>query len=136
MTTFFSPDIAEFRSWHVGLTEEKISDVALEGLWDVVKTLLGDGEGNFPYTESEVKPITYAALCHLATLQTDNNSQPGRVASAGEGSVSASFENIQTKSEIGAWWNLTKCGALFWVLTLKYRVGCKLYTGKSQHPWG
>ena len=62
MTTFFSPDIAEFRSWYVGLTEEKISDVALEGLWDVVKTLLGDGEGNFPYTESEVKPITYAAL--------------------------------------------------------------------------
>lgn len=134
--TPFRLEISEFRLMYPGLTAEVINDSTLEALWGVVSTLLGDGEGNFIYPSPANKAILYAALCHLATLHTSALDQPGRVASASEGSVSTSFENIQVKSEQGQWWNLTKCGALFWTLTQRWRVGSKVYCGSNYHPWG
>ena len=134
--TSFELDISKFRAIYTGLTECAISDESLENLWCVIVTQLGDGKGNFPYPAPANQAILYAALCHLATLQTDGLNQPARIASAGEGSVSTSFENLQVRSEQGQWWNLTKCGALFWVLTQKYRVGCRFYAGNHYHPWG
>lgn len=134
--TPYTLDIEDFRKVYPGLSEEVISDEGLENLWAVVSVQLGDGEGNFPYSPKTIKPILYAALCHLATLQTSDSNQPGRVASASQGSTSVSFENLQVKSETGQWWNQTKCGALFWVLTQRYRTGCKLYRGSNYHPWG
>lgn len=129
-------DIEAFRAFYPGLTEEVISDAELENLWGVLCVQLGDGEGNFPYPEATIKQILFAALCHLATLATNDMNQPGRIASASQGSVSASFENIQIKSETGQWWNQTKCGALFWVLTQRYRTGCRFYHTRKYHPWG
>lgn len=136
MMTPFKLDLPTFRKMYPGLTEDVISDVELLTLWGVVDALLGDGEGNFPYPESSIQTILYAALCHLATLETNGMNQPGRIASATEGSVSTSFENIKIQSEVGEWWNQTKCGALFWVLTKRYRVACRFYGGLKFHPWG
>ena len=118
MMTPFKLDLPTFRKMYPGLTEDVISDVELLTLWGVVDALLGDGEGNFPYPESSIQTILYAALCHL------------------EGSVSTSFENLKIQSETGEWWNQTKCGALFWVLTKRYRVACRFYGGRKFHPWG
>ncbi|MDY3115978.1 MAG: DUF4054 domain-containing protein [Sutterella sp.] len=131
MNTPFSFDIAEFRERYPGLTEAKISDGALNGCWDDVKALLADEEGNFPYPPSKIKPILFAALCHMATLATNDRDQPGRITSATEGSVSVSFEALQIKSETGQWWQQTKCGALFWALTLPYRSGLRFYPGRK-----
>ena len=136
MMTPFKLDLPTFRKMYPGLTEDVISDGELLTLWGVVDALLGDGEGNFPYPESSIQTILYAALCHLATLETNGMNQPGRIASATEGSVSTSFENIKIQSEVGEWWNQTKCGALFWVLTKRYRVACRFYGGQKFHPWG
>lgn len=134
--TPFSLDIDTFRTLYPGLTEQVISDQQLENLWAVIVEMLGDGDGNFPYPDNIIQTILYAALCHLATLETNGQNQPGRIASASQGSVSVSFEGLQVKSEIGAWWNQTKCGAMFWVMTKRYRVGCRFYGGRNYHPWG
>ncbi len=134
--TPFGLDIDSFRDLYPGLTEDVISDAELQNLWGFVVELLGDGKGDFPYPESTIQPILYAALCHLATLETNGSNQPGRIASATEGSVSVSYEALQVNSEVGAWWNQTKCGALFWMMTKRYRVGCRFYGGRNYHPWG
>ena len=134
--TPFTLDIETFRSIYPGLNEEVISDQELENLWAVIVEMLGDGEGNFPYPENTIQPILYAALCHLATLETNGLDQPGRVTSAGQGSTSASIEALQANSEVGQWWYQTKCGALFWMMTKRYRVGCRFYRGSNYHPWG
>ena len=134
--TPYEIDFETFRNAHQGLTEEVISDEALEFLWGVVKTMLGDGNGNFVYPSPQNAAILDAALCHLATLSINGMPQPGRIASASQGSVSTSFDNIQINSESGLWWNQTKCGALFWILTQRYRVACRFYRGSNYHPWG
>lgn len=132
----FELKIADFRAAYPGLSESVISDDELANLWLSIEALLGDGEGRFPYPEKLAKPILYSALCHLATLQTNGMAQPGRVASATEGSVSTSFDFIKTNSESGDWWNQTKCGALFWQLTRRFRVACRFYGSRNFHPWG
>ena len=134
--TFYELDFEAFRSAYPAFSEEKVSEAQLSASWDEVKVLLGDGEGNFPYPEQTIKAILFAALCHLLTLKTSSIEQPSRIASATEGSVSTSFENLQVKTDSGAWWNLTKCGALFWAMTMRYRTGCKLYHSPKFHPWG
>ncbi len=133
---FYELDAAAFRAAYPAFTEEAVSAEQLAASWKAVKVLLGDGEGNFPYPEAKMQPILWAALCHLLSLDGNGLDQPSRIASATEGSVSTSFENLQSKTEAGSWWNLTKCGALFWVLTMPYRTGAKLYYAKPYHPWG
>ena len=110
---FYELDAAAFRAAYPAFTEEAVSAEQLAASWEAVKVLLGDGEGNFPYPEAKMQPILWAALCHLLSLDGNGLDQPSRIASATEGSVSTSFENLQSKTEAGSWWNLTKCGALF-----------------------
>lgn len=100
--TPFELNCSTFRSLYPGLTEDVISDEMLQALWGVIEALLGDGEGNFPYPETTIQTILYTALCHLATLETNGMNQPGRIASATEGSVSTSFENIKIQSEVAS----------------------------------
>lgn len=136
MSTAFTFDREVFRQRYPAFTEEKLPDGALDALWESVVSLLANSEGLFPWPESKTPAIVYAALCHLATLQTADSDAPGRVASASQGSVSVSFDLVQGQGDAAQWWNLTKCGALFWVLTKPYRMGLKLYRGSNYHPWG
>lgn len=136
-------DIDEFRSWFPGLTETVISDDLLNILWTQVCSIVGcdDNDSFAPYNPDATPPVLerqillYYALCHLATLSTRGD-QPGRVASASEGSVSTSFDLIKSNSQVAQWWNQTPCGSTFWALTAKYRVGGRLYVQSDFHPWG
>lgn len=136
-------DIQEFRSWFPGLTEDKISDQLLDVLWKQVCDLVGntDADSFAPYDPTATPPIIerkvqlYYALCHLATL-TLRGDQPGRVASASEGSVSTSFDLIKAQSQTGQWWNQTPCGSTYWMMTAKYRRGGRIYVSSHYHPWG
>ena len=136
-------NIEEFRTWFPGLTEEAISDELIQIFWEQAVMLVGntDGTSFAPYDPDatpprlERKALLYYALCHLATLSTRGD-QPGRVASASEGSVSTSFDLIKSNSQTAQWWNQTPCGSTFWTLTAKYRVGGRLYLGNRYHPWG
>ena len=134
--TPFGLDVDAFRECYPALTEERISDEQIENLFGVVSAMLGDGEGNFPYPEATIQAILFSALCHLVTLSLNDSESPSRIASASEGSVSVSFENVTWQGEDASWWSLTRCGSLFWILTKKYRTGCKLYTSSNYHPWG
>lgn len=136
-------DTEEFRSWFRGLSYDVISDEVLASLWDQACDLVGntDGTSFAPYEPDAVPPklerksLLYYALCHLATLLTRGD-QPGRVASATEGSVSTSFDLIRSSSQAAQWWNQTPCGATYWTLTAKYRMGGRLYVEPHYHPWG
>lgn len=136
-------DIEEFRQWFPGLTEEVISDTLLEILWDQVCSLIGntDATSFAPYDPEATPPVIerkvllYYALCHLATLSTRGD-QPGRVASASEGSVSTSFDLIKSESQTAQWWNQTPCGSTYWTITAKYRRGGRIYVSSDYHPWG
>ena len=136
-------DIEEFRQWFPGLTEEVISDTLLEILWQQVCSLIGntDATSFAPYDPEATPPVIerkvllYYALCHLATLSTRGD-QPGRVASASEGSVSTSFDLIKSESQTAQWWNQTPCGSTYWTMTAKYRRGGRIYVSSDHHPWG
>ncbi len=134
-------DVAEFRIWYPGLTEEVISDVLLEVLWDQAVALVGntDKSSFAPYNPPEVKDrkyLLYYALCHLATLSTLPMQQTGRVQSASEGSVSTSFDLIKGNSTSEQWWLQTRCGAQYWMMTARYRLGGRMFGQKQYHPWG
>lgn len=139
-------DIPEFRIWFPGLTETEISDELLEILWDQACEIVGnDDSRSFSPYDPDAKPpkkerkiLLYYALCHFATLHLRGEDSPGRVASASEGSVSVTFDPIKTKSQsqTSQWWNQTQCGATYWTMTAKYRLGGRFYGAKKYHPWG
>lgn len=136
-------DVEEFRSWFPGLTEAVIPDALLNVLWSQVCSMIGntDSTSFAPYNPDaeppviERKVLLYYALCHMATLSTRGD-QPGRVASASEGSVSTSFDLIKSQSQTAQWWNQTPCGSTYWTMTAKYRRGGRIYVSSHYHPWG
>lgn len=136
-------DTNEFRNWFPGLTEDVISDELLQIFWDQACMLVGNTDStSFAPYDPDAKPpkldrkvLLYYALCHLATLSTRGD-LPGRVASASQGSVSTSFDLIQSSSQTAQWWNQTQCGATYWTMTARYRMGGRLYVGSGFHPWG
>lgn len=134
-------DENKFRLMYPALTEENLPRDVLLMMWDQAAMIVGADDRSFaPYnpekgiTEREV--LLYYVTCHLATLATQDPSQPGRLASATEGSVSTSFDNITAKSVTAQWWLQTRCGATYWALTAKYRMGGRFYGSKNYHPWG
>lgn len=129
-------DLEGFRAMFPGLTEEKAPDAVIEAQFEALKGILADEEGRFPYPESHAKTIVYHALCHLVTLMTDDTPTTGRIASVSEGSVSVSYDNLSAEGENGQFWNLTKCGALFWVMARSNRRRCRSYVRHRHHPWG
>ncbi len=135
MSTFvFDPE--KFRETYKRFAEDVLSDAELVGLYHAFDAMAGDGEGHFHYPPAKVETIVFTAVCHLATLHTSELDQPGRVASASQGSVSTSFDNVTTQSDSGQFWNLTKCGALFWAMTAPYRTGIRFYGSPRFHPYG
>lgn len=135
-------DIAKFRSMRPEFTEEVISDETITALWGFACELVGntDEKSLFAYKpELNVTTRAYAlylVLCHLCTLHLWPSGQPGRVASASEGSVSTSFDTIKTNSLTGQWWVQTLCGATYWSFSSAFRKGGRIYTGSNYHPWG
>ena len=136
-------DIAKFRNIHSQFTEDVISDETITALWGIACDITGNKEdvsSFYPYDPE--KGITTRAyfldliLCHLCTLHVRPDGQSGRISSAAEGSVNTSFDLIQYKSETGAWWGQTPCGATYWTLSASYRKGGLFFGTKNYHPWG
>ena len=140
----FDPE--EFRAAHPGLTEDAISDEELQLHFETAELFVDNTDiSPFAYDPKPVdgskpklmrKQLLWLVTCHLATMALWPEGQAGRLASANEGSVSASFDLIQARSENGAYWNQTKCGATYWAITKAYRLGGRLYLGRRKHhPW-
>jgi hypothetical protein len=53
---------------------------------------------------------------------TVDNTPPGRITSATEGSVTSSFQlEVTNQNGSAPWWNQTKYGALYWAATARFR---------------
>ena len=82
------------------------------------------------------KRLLDLVMCHLLTLDENMTGPVGRISSASQGSVSTSFDLLKTNSYVGDWWAQTRCGAQYWIMTARYRVGGRFYGGSNYHPWG
>lgn len=136
-------DLEEFRTWFPGLSEAVAPDAMLTAFFEQACELVGNtDETSFAPYEPDAQPpvlkrkaLLYYATCHLATLAARGD-QPGRVAAASQGSVSTTFDLIQSNGQTAQWWNQTGCGATYWALTAPYRLGGRMYVGNNYHPWG
>ena len=137
----FDPE--KFRILHPAFSDEvKFPDDTLQFYFDLAVEFVGntDADSFAPY-DPDNKIYTRERLldlvtCHLLTLSQQPNGQVGRIASATQGSVSTSFDLLKTNTFVGDWWAQTQCGAMYWTLTAKYRIGGRVYPGNNYHPWG
>lgn len=133
-------DAAEFRSRFPKFTTALITDSELENAFDVACLIVENSNSSvIPYDpENGVntrKTLLYLLVCHLATMALWPLGQSGPLASASEGSVSASF-SLPQGGLTGAWFKQTPCGQAFWQASAPYRLG--LISGRTCHfhPWG
>lgn len=112
--------------------------------WSIAEQIVGntDNTSFAAYDPSknvfERRTLLYLALAHL--LQSTKANQAygglgGRLSSVSEGSVSVSIQPYTAKSSTAEYWATTPEGLQYWLLTAKYRLGGRLYTSKTYHPW-
>lgn len=137
----FDPD--KFREIYPAYSDEvKFSDEYLQYYFDLAVGFVGntDADSFAPYDpENKIflrERLLYLVTCHLLTLDQRPEGQPGRVTSATQGSVSTSFDLLKANTFVGDWWAQTKCGAMYWTMTARFRVGGRFYGGGNFHPWG
>ena len=124
------------------VNEGKLTSEQITETYDSVAQWLGstDATSMYPYDPDNGvylrKNLLYLATCHLLSLSLWSAGQPGRVASASQGSVSTSFDLIKTNSLVGQWWLQTPCGSQYWIMSAPYRRGGRFYTTHEYHPWG
>jgi hypothetical protein len=134
--------LARFPHLNAALDEGKLTQSYIEETYNGVAQWLGanDGDSMYPYEPSQGiytrKNLLYLATCHLLSLSLWSPGQPGRVASATQGSVSTSFDLLKANSLVGQWWTQTPCGAQYWVQSAPYRKGGRVYIPRDYHPWG
>lgn len=138
----YSEFLARFPHIATAVNEGKLTQQTIEETYNGVAQWLGstDATSLYPYDPEHGvytrKNLLYLATCHLLSLGLWGTGQPGRVASATQGSVSTSFDLIKTNSLVGQWWLQTPCGSQYWVMSAPYRRGGRLYTVPKYHPWG
>ena len=100
-------------------------------------TLYVDNSDGSPVTDAtERKLLLNMVTAHLASINAVSASgrPAGRISSATEGSVSASFD-LQVPGTAG-WFGQTQHGFSYWQATAKYRMG-RIYPGvnRATDPW-
>jgi hypothetical protein len=116
-----------------------VSNETLEGLFITLESILGDGEGHFPYRPNQAKHIVYLALAHLVASHQNATSAIGAggiVSSVSQGSVSASYQQLPANTANEYFWLSTLYGREFWLASAPYRRVPKLYNFKKPHPYG
>ena len=121
-------NVEEFRSEHpqfAGMTDEQ-----LRGFWNIACEMSGLNEESTPVESVESrKRLLYLLTCHIATLQGRGSESVGVVASASEGSVSASFGAVPANNS--NWWYMqTQCGATYWQLMKRLASGGRYFAYK------
>ena len=109
----------------------KSTDAQITQWWGVACVLIDNSPGSrIPYDPPVIltrRVILYAALCHLAALDS-RAGLVGRMQSAAEGSVNAGF--TYTDRANAAWWNQTQCGATVWQMLKPWRTGGLYFSGR------
>ena len=76
----------------------------------------------------EKENLLFMLVCHLATLASRGSA--GSMTSAKEGEVQVSFA-APTATGDAAWYNTTPCGAAYWQIIKKYRLGGMWFPGRK-----
>jgi len=105
----------------------------------IAEQSLLDNTDNSPVMAADYRTqLFYMLVAHLllifgaATPTAPDNTPPGRISSATEGTVSSSFEyNLPDGSSMAAWYVQTKYGALFWTATARFRSTLYFANGSS-----
>lgn len=113
-------DVGEFRGIYPSI---KLTDQQLNNCFSKAEIILNNTNCSPVKDLKERKILLYLLTAHYATLQTrieSGNEAVGRISSATEGSISASFDYGQVPQS-AAWYLQTPYGAEYWAMTKKYR---------------
>lgn len=114
-------------------------DARCQAMFDLAAGSLLDNTANSPVMDGTVRTnLFYLLVAHLLSLfgvggiQPGSNKPPGRLSTATEGSVTASFEyTIPQGSYLAPWFLQTGYGALYWTATAPYRSARYIANGDS-----
>jgi hypothetical protein len=119
-------DITKFRTIYPQFAETP-SDASLEFMWQNALIISGiEQDSRIPTDEKE--NLLFMLVCHLATLASRGSAGP--MTSAKEGEVQVSFA-APTATGDAAWYNTTPCGAAYWQIIKKYRLGGMWFPGRK-----
>jgi hypothetical protein len=118
-------DITKFRTIYPQFAE--IPDASLEFMWQNALIISGiEQDSRIPADEKE--NLLFMLVCHLATLAERGSA--GAMTSAKQGEVQVSFAT-PTATGDAAWYNTTPCGAAYWQIIKKYRLGGQWFPGRK-----
>lgn len=114
-----------------------VSDARCEAMFAMAAQAILDNTDNSPVMDLLYRTqLFWLLVAHLLTLfavGADGSERPvGRVDSATEGTVSVGFAyELPQGSAMSAWFNQTKYGALYWMMTAQFRSVRYVVTGDS-----
>lgn len=114
-----------------------ISDGRCTAMFTIAEQGILDNTDNSPVMALDYRTqLFYLLVAHLLTLfavNADGSERPvGRVDSATEGTVSVGFAyELPAGSAMAPWFNQTKYGALYWMMTAQFRSLRYVVTGDS-----
>lgn len=110
-----------------------VADARCTSMFNIAATTILDNTDGSPVMDVAARTnLFYLLVGHLLVLYggspivradgTLNNTPPGRISSATQGSVSTSFElQMPQGSALAAWYNQTQYGAMYWMATAQWR---------------
>lgn len=118
-------DIEKFRTIYPQFAE--IPDASLEFMWQNALIVSGIADDS-RIPDDQKENLLFMLLCHLATLA--GRGSVGAMTSAKQGEVQVSYAS-PTATGDAAWYNTTPCGAAYWQIIKKYRLGGQWFPGRK-----
>lgn len=109
------------------------TDARLQNMFDIAQYTILDNTSGSPVMDINFRTqLFYMAVGHLLLLYgiaptirpdgTVDNTPPGRITSATEGTITTSFQmEVTNQNGSAPWWNQTKYGAMYWMATARFR---------------
>jgi hypothetical protein len=109
------------------------TDTRLTDIFNLVQYTMIDNTDNSPVMDPNFRTqLIYMAMGHLLLIYglapaqrsdgTLDNTPPGRISSATEGTITTAFQmEVTNANGSAAWWNQTKYGAMYWMATARFR---------------
>ena len=119
-------NVEKFRTIYPQFAE--VPDAQLEFMWQNALIISGIEEDT-RIPESQKENLLFMLVCHLATLAARGTT--GAMTGATQGSVSVTYAT-PTHTGDAAWYNLTPCGAAYWQIIKKCRLGGLWFPGRKR----
>ena len=119
-------NVEKFRTIYPQFAE--VPDAQLEFMWQNALLISGiEEDARIP--EDQKENLLFMLVCHLATLAARGTT--GAMTGATQGSVSVTYAT-PTHTGDAAWYNLTPCGAAYWQIIKKCRLGGLWFPGRKR----